>query len=149
MGKIGVFLPAHFGLLLRRRVVEADQVQGAVNHVQQQFVLGLPAVPRGGQRGRLRTDDDFPFQPIVAALEDETQHVGRFVNTEILLVQSGDGGIVDQRDADFGVGNRGFAKDGAHGLLQSALVRCDVRLPVGDFDGNHQAVFWSGYLIRP
>ena len=86
----------------RRVVVVAHQVQRAVNHVQQQLVVGGPAELAAASWRAVSADDHLALEPVAVALQHEAEHVGRIVVGQILAIERVNRRIVDDRDAQLG-----------------------------------------------
>ena len=88
---------AHGAALGRRVVVEAGEVQEAVDKVEGEFGGGRAAELAGNDDRAFGADDDFAE----AVAEVEADDVGRAGVVEELLVDGGDGGVVHEGDAEF------------------------------------------------
>ena len=77
----------------------ARQVECAVDHVEQQFIVGRPARFEGVLPRRVDADDDLPFQPRRIVFQREAEHVGRIVVGEELPIELVDRLVIDDGDA--------------------------------------------------
>ena len=112
-----------FRPLRPRAVVIAHQVQHAVNHVQQQFVVRRPTVVAARLRRAVSAPTiTSPSRPSLV-VQQKTQHVGRAAVAEILPVEPGDRGVVDHGHADPGLAHAGLAEHRSHGPPQQPPVQ--------------------------
>jgi len=127
-----------------RVVAVAGQVQRPVDHVEQELIRRGIAVSGGFTPGRVGADDDLAFQPAFAPLQDEAQHVGGLVLTEVSPVQLADRAIVDDRQADFRVGDAFVLKNRAERAAQPSAVDGERSLSIGNRDVDQAFRPFSG-----
>ena len=75
-------------------------MQGAMYHVQQQFVSRAPAKLSRRAGSGLGTSDDITLDLIAVPVQEKTEYVGRLIMIEITPVQILDRCIVDDRQAN-------------------------------------------------
>ena len=96
------------GAILRRRririVIVADQMQRAMDYVQQQLVVSRPRLPRGRFPGLIRANDNFATQtatlPIARVLK--TQYIGDEIVIQKVPIQSPHRPRIDDRHGNIG-----------------------------------------------
>lgn len=103
--KQGFFLGAHTaGGCCRQRMVIADQMQDAMNQQACYFLAGCAAVPGGLARGSFDRNHHISQQPGPAAdtrgvAQGKSDHIGRPVAAEVLLIQPGYPSVIQKQDA--------------------------------------------------
>src|SRR6185437_7262835 len=137
-GQTAALLVSHLRTGFRRQIIIADQVQRAVDHVKQQFVLRGPTELRGGRGGRLGAGDDFAFYVAFPLFQDETQYIRRFVVVEITWIEKVHGRIVDHRQADDGPLDAFLAKHEFDGAAQTQFIDRQYVLFVAEIDLDHR-----------
>ncbi|OHE76553.1 MAG: hypothetical protein A2107_09860 [Verrucomicrobia bacterium GWF2_62_7] len=97
MAKDAALGGAHGAALRRCPVVEAGEMEEAVDEVEGEFGVRTAAELAGDDDGALGADDDFAK----TVAEVEADDVGGTGMVEKLLVDRGDGSVVNDGDAEF------------------------------------------------
>ncbi|MFA6561124.1 MAG: hypothetical protein WCV00_04385 [Verrucomicrobiia bacterium] len=97
MSEDATFGGAHGAALRRRPVVETGEMEKTVDEVEGEFVVRRAAEFLGDDTSALGADDDFTE----AVAEVEADDIGGTGVIEELLVDRGDGGVVNDGNAEF------------------------------------------------
>lgn len=127
-------LLAHGSPSFGRSIVVSDQMQCAVNNVQQQFIARFPAEAFRRCRGSIGADYDLAIDNSICLIKYETDHVGRLVVVQVAAIQ-----LVDRRIINYCQRNARLADAFAiqHSLHRSAepfSINLPTKLRIIDLD---------------
>ena len=118
-----LFALAHFLCFRAGLVVVAAKMKQAVNDIQSQLGLDLMAAAFGFRLRQLRADDKLSGQSLRPRIaKRKAQNIRRTIVIEIPFVEPLNGGVIDESQADLGLGKAFFLQDGANNLPHSDAI---------------------------